>query len=125
MFTFSGPVKAIQRPMSMQEPTLALELIDSLDRELLNRDKRTLIRDLSGERMLAQSETFWEVPVTLAMPTLAPRKPNQPSVSGLEHVPAQIPQPKTGQRKMLNQIGRTQAARTRAITWIVQCVIVA
>ena len=99
MFTFSGPVKTIQRAVSMQEPTLALELIDSLDRKLLNRDERALIRELSGELMLAPLGTFWEVPATPAMPTPARRKPNPPGVSVLEHVPARITSTQTGAEK--------------------------
>ena len=58
MFTFSGPVKAIQRAVSMQEPTLAFELIDLLDRELSNRDERTLICEYQEKIMLARWETF-------------------------------------------------------------------
>ena len=103
-------MKAIQRAVSMQEPTLALEFFDSLDRELLNRDERALIRELSGELMLAPSGNFWEVPAPPAMSTPAPRKLNPPGVSVLEHVPARTPQPKPVQRKKLNQIGRTQVA---------------
>ena len=103
MFTFSGPV-------TMQEPTLALELIDPLNRKLLSRNERALIREISGEIMLAPSGIFWDVPAAQTMPTPTPRKLNPPGVTVLEYVPAPTPQPRPAQKLKLNQIGRTQVA---------------
>ena len=108
MFVFSSPVKAIQRAMTMQEPTLALELIDSLDRKLLSRDERALIRKISGEIMLPPSGIFWSPAVAPTMPTPAPRKLNPPGVTVLESAPAPKLHPQVAQKLKLNHIGRTQ-----------------
>ena len=64
MFAFSSPVNAIQQPVSSKEPTIALELIDALNRELLSRDERHLIREISAELMLNPSENFWALPIS-------------------------------------------------------------
>ena len=105
MFAFSSPVKAIQQAVSSKEPAIALELIDALDRKLLSRDERHLIREISAELMLNPSENFWALAVAPSMAVPPQCRLSQPGVSVLEAVvPPKCPPP-VGKKMTLNQLG--------------------
>ena len=89
---------------------MALELIDALDRKLLSRDERHLIREISAELVLNPSENFWSPVVAPSMSAPPQRRLIQPGVSVLEAVVTPKCSPLVGKKMTLNQIGRCQLA---------------
>ena len=76
-----------------------------MDRKLLSRDERHLIREISAELMLNPSENFWAPAVAPSMAVPLQRRLSQPGVSVLEAVVTPKCSPPVGKKMTLNQLG--------------------
>ena len=90
MFAVSLEVKAVQRSMVVNDPTLAIQLIGDLDRTSLSRGESALIRDIDGDITLNPHPTP-PVVRTMTRSQYSQRRFKQPGVIVLESISVSTP----------------------------------